>query len=698
MKTHLLRLTTLLAFTACGATPEVAPPAPAAPAPPVPMSVAPASTPASAPATVETRTQAEDGPLETASGATWPVAAGWSITRTTSADAASPLYVLRDPEKGVALVIDEATGVAPAEAIARAWQRFSPGFALPAKQTITPPPAQWDEVVQTTYETPSGSNRLAIGLARRKGDRVWVNLIDADAAVMERRGAQLQNTVERVKAPGVEDETWADRKPNPLTGDRKAAFVAFVESTRAALRVPGAAVAVVQDGQVVLEQGFGVREVGRAPGKADSVTAETPFFIGSTTKSLSTLLMARAVEAGLFTWDTPVKQVLPGFTLGDAALADRMTMRNLVCGCTGIPRADMELLFSFKDVTPEGLMASMSTLTPTTAFGETFQYNNQLVAAAGFAAGHAFFPKLSLGAAYDKALRAQVLVPLGMTRSTPDYAEAVKLGVVSSHGDDIHGQSAALRATMERFTVPLRPSGGVASTAHDMAKYLQAELARGKSVTGAQVASEANVLLRRTPQIKIGEDRGYGMGLAVGKTKGLSFVEHGGATFGQFTTFFFLPDAGLGLVVLTNGPGPLGSLVRRRLMELVFDGRPEAEAALVFTLAEQKKAVARNEAELGPPEPEAAQRALLGTYRDARLGDVRVVFERGELLLDVGEWRSRLGWQKRTDGGKPDLVLLDPPVAGLPFERLEADGKTSLRLTIGQHQYTFAPVPTHRGK
>jgi hypothetical protein len=108
--------------------------------------------------------------------------------------------------------------------------------------------------------------------------------------------------------------------------------------------------------------------------------------------------------------------------------------------------------------------------------------------------------------------------------------------------------------------------------------------------------------------------------------------------------------------------------------------------------------VARNEAELGPPEPEAAQRALLGTYRDARLGDVRVVFERGELLLDVGEWRSRLGWQKRTDGGKPDLVLLDPPVAGLPFERLEADGKTSLRLTIGQHQYTFAPVPTHRGK
>ena len=98
MKTHLLRLTTLLAFTACGATPEVAPPAPAAPAPPVPMSVAPASTPASAPATVETRTQAEDGPLETASGATWPVAAGWSITRTTSADAASPLYVLRDPE------------------------------------------------------------------------------------------------------------------------------------------------------------------------------------------------------------------------------------------------------------------------------------------------------------------------------------------------------------------------------------------------------------------------------------------------------------------------------------------------------------------------------------------------------------------------------------------------------------------------
>ena len=702
MKKPTALLSVLLALSACGATPDVAPPVAPTPAPanvaPTSAAAAPPSapTPASTPPAIVTTTQAEDGPLQTDSGATWPVAAGWTITRVPGPAGTSAQFVLRDPERGVAVVIDESTGVPATEAIARAWQRFSPGFALPAKQTITPPPAQWDEVVQTTFETPSGSNRLAIGLARRKGERIWVNLIDADAAVVERRGAQMQNTIERLKAPGVDEETWVDRKPHALTDERKTAFLAFVEKTRTALQVPGAAVAVVQNGQVVLEEGFGVRALGRPADKTNGVTPETPFFIGSTTKSLSTLLMARAVDAGLFTWDTPVKQVLPGFTLSDAALADRMTMRNLVCACTGIPRADMELLFSFKDVTPEALVASMSNLTPTTAFGETFQYNNQLVAAAGFAAGHAFYPKLSLGAAYDKALRAQVLLPLGMTHSTPDFAEAQKLGVVASHGDDITGQIARLPTNMERFTVPVRPSGGVAASTHDMARYLQAELARGKSVTGAQVASEANVLIRRAPQIKIGEDRGYGMGLAAGKTKGLAFVEHGGATFGQFTTFYFMPDVGLGLVVLTNGPGPMGSLVRRRLMELVFDGRPEAESALEFTLEEPKKAVARQQAELAPAEPEAVQRALLGTYRDARLGELRVAFARGLLWLDVGEWRSRVGWQKRTDGGKPDLILLDPPVAGLPFERIEVDGKTALRLTFGQHQYTFAPVATHR--
>jgi CubicO group peptidase (beta-lactamase class C family) len=650
----------------------------ATPAADAPSSAATAATaPATAATPIPPKTWRADADAEVTlpGGATFPVAAGWSVTE--HADR----VVLEDPEGQLHLVYAVVQAKSGADAIAAAWKRHDPSFAVPAKQTITPPSPTWDEVVQTVYDTPG--TRVVIANARRKGDTAWVALVDAPAAAIDRRGAQMQNSFDGLEVPGVDRESLAGREAAPLDDAKKKALLEFAEEARAALKVPGAALAVVQGGKVVLEAGLGVRELGK-PAK---VTPRTPFLIGSTTKSLSTLLMAKAVDEGKLAWDAKVRSVDPTFALGDPALTESITVQQLFCACTGIPRTDLELLFTFAGQEPEDLVARMSELKPTTKLGETFQYNNQIVAFGGFLAARAFHPKLPLGQAYDRAMRERVLLPLGMTDATFDVRAAGRRAA-ASHGQDVAGEVRVLPWSLEEFVVPLRPSGGLVAHAGDMAKYAIAELAKGKSVTGAQVASEDNVLRRRAPQVKIGDDAAYGMGLVAGKVKGIPFVEHGGATFGHRSTFFLLPEHDTALVVLANGPGPLGNLLKARLLELVLGARPAAADALAFQVAEEKKGVERFAATLVPAPSAEAATALVGRYDEPRLGELVVTEAKGELVLDAGEWKSRAGWQKRPDGAV-DLVLLDPPVAGLPFEVREEGGKKVLHLAFQQHGYTF---------
>ena len=100
--------------------------------------------------------------------------------------------------------------------------------------------------------------------------------------------------------------------------------------------------AVVQGGEVVFLQGFGVREFGQP----EPVTADTLLGIGSVTKSFSLLLTATLVDAGRLSWDTPLVDLLPTFAVADPALSPRLTARDAFCACTGLPRRDFEFIFN----------------------------------------------------------------------------------------------------------------------------------------------------------------------------------------------------------------------------------------------------------------------------------------------------------------------------------------------------------------
>ena len=112
---------------------------------------------------------------------------------------------------------------------------------------------------------------------------------------------------------------------------------------------------------------------------------------------------------------------MPSFKLGNADTTSEVKVKHLICACTGLPRQDFEWLFQFKGVTPEGALATLATMQPTTKFGEMFQYSNPLAGAAGFIGGHVAYPTLELGAAYDNAMQTRVFDPLGMKATTFDY-------------------------------------------------------------------------------------------------------------------------------------------------------------------------------------------------------------------------------------------------------------------------------------
>ena len=165
---------------------------------------------------------------------------------------------------------------------------------------------------------------------------------------------------------------------------------------------------------------------------------------------------------------------------------------------------------------------------PTTKFGEMFQYSNPLAGAAGFVGGHVAFPALPLGAAYDQAMADRVFKPLGMTSTTFDYAKALAGNHATSHAPTVDGKPALAVMELNYSIIPLRPAGAGWSNIRDMLKYVQMELDEGTLPDGTRYIAKDTLLARREPQVPIGKDATYGMGLMVDTNTASPVVHHGG--------------------------------------------------------------------------------------------------------------------------------------------------------------------------
>ncbi|MDD5657353.1 MAG: serine hydrolase [Elusimicrobia bacterium] len=628
----------------------------------------------------------KDSPRATPAGATFMVPAGWKMTTKGS------MVVLDPPEPDSHVAIVDVRAKDAAAAVAIGWTDYKPGFKRPLKVAL-PQAARngWEEQKAFQYETSPNERAVVAAFAWRAGDAWTVGLVDGTEPTFEKRGAPLSLVLRSLRPKGYSMESFAGKKANPLDEKRLAILKEFIAGGMRLLDTPGVGLAFLDGGKTMWAGGLGVKELG----KPDPVDANTLFIAASNTKALTTLLLAKLVDEGKMRWDQPVMELFPGFKLGDEATTKQVQVRHLICACTGMPRQDMEWLFEYRKRTPTSSVELLGTMQPTSRFGEVFQYSNLMAAAAGFIGGSQAVPGKELGVAYDEAMRARVFQPLGMKTTTFDFAKALQGNVAQPHGDDVDGKVCRARVDLNYSVVPVRPAGGAWTSARELAKYVEMELAKGKLQDGTRLVSEANLLERYKPNVIVSENVTYGMGLMVDTQYGVKVVHHGGDLAGYHSDMIWLPEYGAGVVFMTNSDS--GVFIRgpllRKLLEVLFDGKPEADEMLKVAAAQRKATIAKERERLVVPAVPGAVAKLAPRYISKALGEVKVLKEGSATVFDTGDWKSTVA-SRKNDDGTISFITIAPTLAGFEFVVADKEGKRRLITRDAQHEYVFEEVET----
>jgi CubicO group peptidase (beta-lactamase class C family) len=340
-------------------------------------------------------------------------------------------------------------------------------------------------------------------------------------------------------------------------------------------------------------------------------------------------------------------------------------------------------------MTPQSSMTLLGTMQPTSKFGDLFQYSNLMAAAAGYTGGHTLYPNMEIGKAYDKAMQTLVFDPLAMRETTFDFGKAEKTNHAEPHAPDIDGKPAKALMSVNYSVIPVRPAGAAWSSVNDMLEYVSMELADGKLPDGKTYIDEGPLLERRKPQVYMSKDDSYGMGLMVDKTYGVPVVHHGGDMIGYHSDMIWLQQQNVGAVILTNGnPGWLiRSRFRRKLLEVLFDGRQEADDLLAADAKSYFAEIAAERKLLTVPADATESTKLAKHYWNASLGDIDVSMSSGKTYFDFGEWKSEVATKKNPD----QTISFETTVPGMSgFEFVVGTGaKKTLTLRDAQHEYIF---------
>jgi CubicO group peptidase (beta-lactamase class C family) len=622
---------------------------------------------------------------------TIPVPSTWSVVERDG------FIDLVDPDDDIHVAVVVTTAEGAHAGIAAAWEVIDPAFdqtPVPMGDQTVPSAEGIDETVVITYDGGQTSGRVSQAFAQRVGDQVYVMIFDGTVEAATRRNAQIGVIATGLVPMGRETTDLSGVAPAAFTGELIDEFEAYAQALLDRLEVPGAALAVVQDGQVVYANGLGVKE----QDGSDPVSADTLMMIGSTSKSFTTLLMATLVDEGVIDWDTPVVDVLPNFQFANPELTQEITLEHLVCACTGVPRRDIELMFNANDLTAEEVIATLATFEVFTDFGETFQYSNQMVATGGYAAASAAGGIYGdLDDAYTVALQERVLGPLGMERTTLSFITAASDGdVAMPHGATLQGTYEPIPLETEALLEPVKPAGTLWSSANEMGQYLIMQLQNGVTVDGERIVSGENLLRTREPQVEITASIDYGLGWLIEEYKGTTIVQHGGNTMGFTLDFALLPEFGIGMAILANGQGAnlFTEAVRYRLLELVFGLPAEIQESIDFAIEQTAIAVEDLEGQIGERPAYDDVSEYLGRYTSAALGEIELRWSDEEgLTLDAGEFSGELRPIIDPDQPGTRIGLIDGPMAGLPFEfGTDSDGWTQLTVDLPPDRYVFELV------
>jgi CubicO group peptidase (beta-lactamase class C family) len=319
---------------------------------------------------------------------------------------------------------------------------------------------------------------------------------------------------------------------------------AYVEDQMHRLHIPGVSLAIVEGDKIVHLRGFGrARPGGEAP------SPQTPFVLGSTTKSFTALAVMQLVEAGKIELDAPVQRYLPWFRVADPQASAQITVRHLLNQTSSLPGVPGMIVLADLDGSPgaaERQARALSTLRLIRPVGAAFEYSNWNYNLLGL------IVKAASGESYADYVQSHIFDPLEMSHSYSSQALAKQNGLAVGHRYWFTFPSAMPDLAIPRGSLP---TAGLISSAEDMAHYLIAHLNGGRYGDAQILSPEGIAELHRgeAEALEMGISMGqYGMGWFITDNDQTKTVWHTG-NLPDFSSYMaLLPAQQKGMVILVN--------------------------------------------------------------------------------------------------------------------------------------------------
>jgi CubicO group peptidase (beta-lactamase class C family) len=452
----------------------------------------------------------------------------------------------------------------------------------------------------------------------------------------------------------------------------------FVGHAMQAWNVPGLALAIVKDDQIIVAKGYGIREMDK-PEPADE---HTLFAIGSNTKAFTATAMGLLVQDGKVAWDDPVTKYLPTFRMYDPHTTQLLTIRDLLCHRAGLGTWAGDMLLMSKYST-EDIVRRIRHIPPEYGFRDGYGYCNLLFVTAGHV-----IEQVS-GMSWDDFIQQRIFEPLGMTDSVTNPRYLTERNNVAVPHEDVKGN---LQTVVQRMDAHVGAAGSIHASAADIAQWLRMQLAEG-CIDGKQVVNPDVIAETRTPHTnirltpverKIFPSRhfsAYGLGWFLSDMHGRFIVRHTGGVDGMLSSVVMIPEEKLGIAVFTNKlPNAVYAITPQFLTETLLGLEPRDWIQIYTDLEKEMKekedqeTQKRDEARAKDTRPSLELQKYAGKYDSAIVGGATLSVEGDRLHIQLEAHETIFGtlehWHYDTF-----LCSWDDPVLRESFIPFITDGQ-----------------------
>ena len=413
-----------------------------------------------------------------------------------------------------------------------------------------------------------------------------------------------------------------------LFGQSAEAFRQAAEDALSAFDVPGFAVGIIKDGEVVLSEGFGTR----TKDKVEAVDGNSLFAIASNTKAFIATAITKLHLEGKLDLDAPVRQYLPHFAMYDDYVSNHMIVRDLLCHRAGLGTFSGDVIWYKSSYSAAEVVQHIQYVPQAYEWRAGYGYSNLMFITAGEVI------KAVSGKSWDQYVKDNFLSPLGMSRTQTSVSPLADMNNVATPHITRHDNMPIPYANWDNMGA----AGGIVSSTNDMLLWLGSQLAGGQWA-GQEIFPAATTNFTWKPHNALGNHQSFssaGLGWFLRNTDGHTIISHGGGYDGMYSRVALVPDQNLGVVVLSNSMTGLSSALGNYIIDTYLNR--DTENWLTKAVERQKNSQTkwdqrhqeRLDARVENTIPSQALNAYTGTYYDPMFGTINITEEEGKLHLN----------------------------------------------------------------